>query len=94
VQTGQSKGTDRNSCASVGCVPGGKTPAGALLFRSTRITAPAAREAGVRIALDSFELPALVANHPYIVEGAGGAMVPLKRAGLDVGIDASSRHFL
>jgi len=26
--------------ASVGCVPGGKTPAGALLFRPTRIAAP------------------------------------------------------
>jgi dethiobiotin synthetase len=42
----------------------------------------AAREAGVRIALEAFDLPAIMAGHPLIVEGAGGAMVPLNEKDL------------
>ena len=37
----------------------------------------AAREAGVQIALDSIRLPEPAAERPWIVEGAGGVMVPL-----------------
>ena len=82
VQTGAIEGTDRNSVrAWAGC------PEERLLLERYYFDPPvsphlAAREAGVRIALDSFELPAPVANHPYIVEGAGGAMVPLNEQDL------------
>jgi dethiobiotin synthetase len=37
----------------------------------------ASREAGVRIALEAFELPAAPVERRWIVEGAGGVMVPL-----------------
>jgi len=42
----------------------------------------AAREAGVRIAVDSIRLPAAPAGRPWIVEGAGGVMVPLNERDL------------
>ena len=42
----------------------------------------AARAAGVRIALDSIRLPAAPAGRPWIVEGAGGVMVPLNERDL------------
>jgi dethiobiotin synthetase len=50
----------------------------------------AARKAGIRISLDSFEKPAPVANHPHIVEGAGGVMVPLNEKDLMLDL---MRHF-
>jgi dethiobiotin synthetase len=42
----------------------------------------AAREAGVRITLDSIRLPAAPAGRRWIVEGAGGVMVPLNERDL------------
>jgi dethiobiotin synthetase len=42
----------------------------------------AAREAGVRIALESVRLPAAPAGRPWVVEGAGGVMVPLNERDL------------
>jgi dethiobiotin synthetase len=42
----------------------------------------AAREAGVRIALDSIRLPAAPAGRLWIVEGAGGVMVPVNERDL------------
>jgi dethiobiotin synthase len=76
VQTGAIEGTDRNAVRLwAGCSEE------KLLQERYKFDPPvsphlAARDAGVRITLDAFELPATVAGHPLIVEGAGGAMVP------------------
>jgi len=67
---------------SVGCVPEERLLLERYYFDPPVSPHLAAREAGVRIALDSFELPAPVANHPYILEGAGGGCAA-QRAGFD-----------
>jgi dethiobiotin synthase len=77
VQTGAGEGTDRESVrrwtvASEDCIPLER-------YQFDPPVSPhlAARQAGVRISLDSFELPAAPAGRKWIVEGAGGALVPL-----------------
>ena len=77
VQTGATEGTDRNSVRLWAACPEER-----LLTERYCLDPPvsphlAAREARIRIALDDFELPASIAGRPLIVEGAGGAMVPL-----------------
>jgi dethiobiotin synthetase len=82
VQTGAIEGTDRNSVRAWAACPEERLLLERYYFDPPVSPHLAAREAGVRIALDAFELPAPVANHPYIVEGAGGAMVPLNEQDL------------
>jgi len=82
VQTGAIEGTDRNSVRAWAACPEERLLLERYYFDPPVSPHLAAREARVRIALDSFELPAPVANHPYIVEGAGGAMVPLNEQDL------------
>jgi dethiobiotin synthetase len=82
VQTGAIEGTDRNSVRVWASCPEERLLLERYYFDPPVSPHLAAREAGVRIALDAFELPAPVANHPYIVEGAGGAMVPLNEQDL------------
>jgi len=86
VQTGAIEGTDRNAVGVWAACPEEK-----LLQERYKFDPPvsphlAAREAGVRIALEAFDLPAVVAGHPLIVEGAGGAMVPLNENELMLGL--------
>ncbi len=82
VQTGAVEGKDRDSVRLwAGC------PEESLLPERYCFDPPvsphlASREAGVRIALDAFELPASLGDRPRIVEGAGGAMVPLNECDL------------
>ena len=77
VQTGASEGTDRNSVRLwAGCSEEKLLPE-RYIFDPPVSPHLAAREARVRIALDDFESRAPAAGHPLIVEGAGGAMVPL-----------------
>jgi dethiobiotin synthase len=82
VQTGAIEGTDRNSVRLwAGCSEE------KLLQERYKFDPPvsphlAAREARVHIALEAFDLLATVAGHPLIVEGAGGAMVPLNETDL------------
>jgi dethiobiotin synthetase len=77
VQTGAIEGTDRNAVRLwAGCSEE------RLLQERYKFDPPvsphlAARQAGVRIALEAFDLPEVVAGHPLIVEGAGGVMVPI-----------------
>jgi dethiobiotin synthetase len=84
VQTGAIEGTYRDSIRLwSGC------PEERILPERYRFDPPvsphlAARDAGVRIALDAFELPASMGDRPCIVEGAGGAMVPLNEHDLMV----------
>jgi dethiobiotin synthetase len=82
VQTGASEGTDRNSVRVWAACPEERLLPERYCFDPPVSPHLAAREAGVRIALDAFESPAPVANHPHIVEGAGGAMAPLNEQDL------------
>lgn len=82
VQTGASEGTDRSSVRVWAAGLEERLLVERYCFDPPVSPHLAAREAGVRIALDAFELPAPVANHPTIVEGAGGAMVPLNEQDL------------
>ena len=82
VQTGAIEGTDRNSVRSWAACPDERLLLERYYFDRPVSPHLAAREGGIRIALDAFELPAPVANHPHIVEGAGGAMVPLNEKDL------------
>jgi dethiobiotin synthase len=90
VQTGAIEGTDLDSVRQWA-----ECPAERLLPERYRFDLPvsphlAARKSGIRIALDDFGLPAPVANHPHIVEGAGGVMVPLNEKDLMLDL---MRHF-
>lgn len=82
VQTGAMEGTDRNTVRRLAA------PSEKQLFPERYCFDPpvsphlAAREAGVRITLDSFEFPDAPAGRPWIVEGAGGAMAPLNERDL------------
>lgn len=82
VQTGAIEGTDRESVrrwaeASEDCLPRER-------FQFDPPVSPhlAAREARVTIALDAFAFPTGPAGRRWIVEGAGGAMVPLNERDL------------
>ena len=82
VQTGAVEGTDRNAVLQW------IAPAEERLLQETYCFDPpvsphlAARDAGVRIALEMFQLPADTGTVPFIVEGAGGVMVPLNERDL------------
>lgn len=83
VQTGAVEGTDRESVRAWAAA----VPEERLFPERYRFDPPvsphlAAREAGVRIALDAFEIPDAWAARPWIVEGAGGVMVPLNERDL------------
>jgi dethiobiotin synthetase len=90
VQTGAIEGTDLDSVRQWA-----ECPVERLLPERYRFESPvsphlAGRKAGIRVALDDFGLPAPVANHPHIVEGAGGVMVPLNEHDLMLDL---MRHF-
>ena len=82
VQTGASEGTDREAVRKWA-----RATEEALPLERYRFDAPisphlASREGGVRIALDAFEFPEAPAGRRWIVEGAGGVMVPLNERDL------------
>jgi dethiobiotin synthetase len=82
VQTGAIEGTDRDSVRLwAGCTDERLLP-DLYCFNPPVSPHLASREAGVRIALDAFEVPAPIGDRPCIVEGAGGAMVPLNERDL------------
>jgi dethiobiotin synthetase len=84
VQTGAIEGTDRESVRAWTACPEERLLLERYCFDPSVSPHLAAREAGVRIGLDVLQLPSPVANHPYIVEGAGGVMVPLNERDLMV----------
>ena len=77
VQTGAIEDTDRGSVRLWAGCPEDRLLPERYCFDPPVSPHLAAREAGVRIALDDFELPAPELGHPFIVEGAGGVTVPL-----------------
>jgi dethiobiotin synthetase len=77
VQTGASEGTDRESVRRWAEATDDRLPQERYRFDPPVSPHLASREAGVRIALDAFILPAVPEARKWIVEGAGGVLVPL-----------------
>ena len=82
IQTGTREGTDSRTVARIAELPRAK-----ILRESYRFGPPvsphlAAQKAGVRIDFDDIRLPAIGVTENLIVEGAGGAFVPINDAQL------------
>lgn len=82
VQTGVCEGTDRDAVRLCAEPPDGDLLRERYCFDPPVSPHLAAREAGVRISLDSFEFPPAPEGRTWIVEGAGGVMVPLNERDL------------
>jgi len=82
VQTGAIEGTDRNSIGLWAACPEERILPERYVFDPPVSPHLAASEAGVRIALEDFALPAPLGGRPLLVEGAGGAMAPLNEKDL------------
>lgn len=89
VQTGSAEGTDRESVRLWAGVPEDRLFPDRYSFAPPVSPHLAAREAGVRIVLESFQLPETPAGVPIIAEGAGGAMSPINEC--DVMLDLMRR---
>ena len=77
IQTGAAEGTDRDSVRRWTNAGDERLPAERYRFDPPVSPHLASREAGVRIALDACELPAAPRDRAWIVEGAGGVLVPI-----------------
>ncbi len=77
IQTGAIEGTDRESVRRWAEVPEERLAPECYLFDPPVSPHLAAREAGVVISLDDIKFPAGPEDVLWIVEGAGGVMVPL-----------------
>lgn len=82
VQTGTREGTDSRTVASIAERPLAKIHREAYRFAPPVSPHLAAQKAGVRIDFDDLRLPAIGVNENLIVEGAGGALVPINDAQL------------
>lgn len=82
VQTGANEGTDRESVRAWSGASEDRLPLERFRFYPPVSPHLASREGGIRIALDAFELPASPTARRWIVEGAGGVMVPLNERDL------------
>jgi dethiobiotin synthetase len=80
VQTGSSEGTDRESVRVWAEAAEDRLPLERYRFYQPVSPHLASREGGIRIALDAFEIPAAPAGRRWVVEGAGGVMVPLNES--------------
>jgi dethiobiotin synthetase len=77
VQTGMVEGMDRESVRAWAGVPEERFAPERYCFDPPVSPHLASRLSGIRIALDAFDLPEDREGLPWIVEGAGGVMVPL-----------------
>jgi len=77
VQTGASEDTDRETVRAWTEAAEDRLPLERYRFDPPVSPHLASREGGIRITLDAFELPSAPAGRKWIVEGAGGVMVPL-----------------
>ncbi len=82
VQTGATEGTDRESVRAWSEAAEERLPLERYRFDPPVSPHLASREAGIRISLENFALPAAPAGRKWIVEGAGGVMVPLNERDL------------
>lgn len=77
IQTGVREGTDRATVIRLAELPRNRTLPEAYRFSPPVSPHLAAQRAGVRIDLRKINLPTLAAHENLIVEGAGGALVPI-----------------
>jgi dethiobiotin synthetase len=82
VQTGTSQGSDRESVRQWSEATPEQLPLERYQFEPPVSPHLASREAGIRIDLNAFEFPVAPAGRSWIVEGAGGVMVPLNERDL------------
>jgi dethiobiotin synthase len=82
VQTGASEGTDREYVRAWSEATEDRLPLERFRFDPPVSPHLASREAGIPIALDAVHLPEAPAGRKWIVEGAGGVMVPLNERDL------------
>ena len=82
VQTGANDGTDRESVRLWAEAAEEQLPLERYRFNPPVSPHLASREAGVRISLDVCEFPGAPEDRKWIVEGAGGVMVPLNERDL------------
>jgi dethiobiotin synthase len=77
IQTGTREGTDRNAVIRMARLPQSKALPETYRFPPPVSPHLAARRAGVRIDLHKIRLPRIERGENLIVEGAGGALVPI-----------------
>ena len=77
IQTGTREGTDRKTVMQLARLPRARTFPETYRFAPPVSPHLAARRAGVRIELRQIRVPRLAAREKLIVEGAGGALVPI-----------------
>ncbi len=82
VQTGAVEGTDREAVRAWAEAPEERLPSERYRFDPPVSPHLASREAGAHIDLEAFEFPAAPAGRKWIVEGAGGVLVPLNERDL------------
>jgi len=77
IQTGSDEGTDRQTVARLAQLSPEKLVPEAYCFRPPVSPHLAAERAGMEIQLEKIQLPARVDAAGFIVEGAGGVLVPI-----------------
>jgi len=77
IQTGTREGTDRGTVMRLAGLSRDRTIPEAYRFAPPVSPHLAARRAGMRIELKNIRMPRLAAREKLIVEGAGGALVPI-----------------
>jgi len=80
IQTGTCEGTDRNTVIRLAELPAARTIPECYRFSPPVSPHLAARRAGVRIDLQKIRMPRISSRENLIVEGAGGALVPINDA--------------
>ena len=82
IQTGTRDGADRNAVVRLAEIPASRTIPENYGFAPPVSPHLAARLAGARIDLRKIKMPQVAAKEALIVEGAGGALVPINRTQL------------
>lgn len=82
IQTGTRDGTDRGTVMEAAEIHANRTIPEVYKFAPAVSPHLAARLAGVKIELRKIRMPKIEADESLIVEGAGGAMVPINRTQL------------
>ncbi len=77
IQTGTREGTDRATVTRIARLPKSRTVPEAYRFAPPVSPHLAARLAGVRINLRKIKMPQIAPAENLVVEGAGGALVPI-----------------
>lgn len=77
IQTGSREGTDRETVTRIAELPPARALPETYIFSPPVSPHLAARQAGVRIDFENIRLPAATKGEALIVEGAGGALVPI-----------------